>query len=142
MRQFNDPLIFDSSGTTSQVLSGTNVVSSSAVPLQYIEGFAVQAIFASADPTGSYAAATGLTGSVKLQACLDRATNVNTKYLGSNVGLTTWSDISGSTATIQISGSTSTIWNVASAYYPFFRVLFTGTAGLGSMSVRVSGKGA
>ena len=42
MRSFNDPLIFDPSGTTSQVLSGANVVSSSAVPLQFIEGFSVQ----------------------------------------------------------------------------------------------------
>lgn len=136
MRQFNDPLVFDASGTTNQVLSGTNVVSSSAVPLHFIEGFSVQAIFASA--TGNY----GLTGSVKLQASLDRATNVNAKYLGSNVGLTNWTDISGSTASIQVSGSTNTIWNVSQAYYPFFRIVFTGTAGSGSITVRVAGKGA
>lgn len=127
LRFFND-IIFDAVVVTGSITTG-----SSAVPLERIEGFSVQAIMAG---TGSV----GVTGSFKLQASLDRATNVNAK----NISLSNWTDVSGSSASIAVApnASHSVVWNVSQAYYPFVRVHYTNTAGSGSLTARVAGKGA
>jgi len=125
MRTFNDPL-FDA-----VPMSGSLTTGSSAVPLPFIEGFSVQALMTSIGPQG-------VTGTLKLQASLDRAPNINSK----NITLTNWTDISGSTATVQFSGSHSVVWNVADAYFPHVRLVYTNTGGSGSLTARIAGKGA
>lgn len=126
MRSPNDAII------VSVFVTGSVVTGSSAIPLTHLGGYSIQAIMSGSGPAG-------VTGSFKLQASLDRTPSVNAAV----INLTNWTDISGSSASIAVNPNTnhSVIWNVADAYYPHVRLLYTNTAGSGSLNARFAGKG-
>ena len=111
-------------------MTGTVSTGSQAIAVHSLSGYAIQVVM-----TSSVA---GVTGTLKLQASLDLAPKLNVP----NYSLDNWSDVSGSTVPIQFLGSSSTLYNVSDVYYPHVRLVYTNTAGSGSISARFAGKGA
>lgn len=112
-------------------MSSTTTTASLPIDVIDLEGYSIQATF------GTLAAA-GVTGSFKLQASCDRADQRS----AANVVVSNWTDVSGSTQAVMTSGSSNSVmWNVSGVYYPWLRLVYTNTAGSGSLSARFSGKG-
>lgn len=132
MRVINgDLLISGSLGDQRGNMNGAATLNSAPFALHHLQGYSVQASYGTIG-------ASGVTGSFKLQASNDRST---TNFTNPNQQLTNWTDITGTTQAIQASGSNNTVmWNVGGAYYSFVRLVYTNTAGSGSLDVRISGK--
>lgn len=78
-----------------------------------------------------------LVGTLKLQASNNAfADNVNNNEASDAV----WVDIPGSSQSV--SGTGNFMWNVESAYYRAFRVVWTRTSGTGTFDIQIYAKGA
>ena len=132
MRTFNH-LIFNNVSMSGSVTTG-----SAPVRLERIEGYACQAVMTSATSSGGFVVGTGVTGTLKLQASCDPVALPHTPV---DV-VTNWTDISGSSNSVQFSGSLSVVWNASQVYYNYVRLVYVGTNGSGSISARFVGKGA
>jgi len=92
-------------------ISGTGVVTSAAIPLDLLIGYAVVLT-----TTGA------ATGSAKLQATVD--------------GLV-WVDLpdTGATANATVSGAGDKLWNVSDAFYKAVRIIYTNASNSGTLSI-------
>lgn len=89
-------------------------------------GYSVQAVWSGGSPVGNF----------KLQCSND---DVQLNSDGTFVAPTNWDDISGTT--VAAGGATgSNTWNVISAYYRFFRLVYTRSSDTGTLNVRVQSK--
>ena len=103
-------------------------VTSSAITLENIFGYAIQVVF-----TGSPV------GSLKLQASCDQGSNpINASAIGA--GITNWNDIAGTTVAISSAGLT--LYNMDAQYYKWVRIVYTPDSGTGTVSARINSKGA
>jgi hypothetical protein len=114
---------------TNAAMTGTTTVESAPIPLEQIFGYAVQAVW-----TGTP------NGSLKLQASCDAPGRDNQTSNGGPDDVTNWTDIAGSTLAITgVAGNY--MYNVTDAFYRYFRVVYTNTSGVGSLSVKAVVKG-
>lgn len=103
-------------------------ITSNAISLESIYGFAMQAVF-----TGTP------TGTLKLQASCDPGSNpINASAIGS--GITNWTDVANSSTAISAAGTV--LYNIDAAYYKWVRIVYTASSGTSTLNVRFNGKGA
>lgn len=111
------------------LLSGGSMAGNlNSVPLnlEFAFGYAIQCEF-----TGSPV------GSLKLQGSNDAAPDANFQF--PNFAPTNWTDLSGTSTAVAAAGSV--MFNAASTYYRYVRVVYTFTSGTGSLSIVGNTKG-
>lgn len=118
MRILNDPLL--SAGDMSGSLN------SQPLNLEFAFGYSIQCVFTGAP-----------VGTLKLQGSNDAPPDANPNFI--NFAPTNWTDISGSSTAVAAAGSV--LFNAASVYYRYVRVVYTFTSGTGSLSIVGNTKG-
>lgn len=111
------------------LLSGGDMsgsLNSAPLNLEFAFGYAIQCEF-----TGSPV------GTIKLQGSNDSTPDANFQF--SNFAPTNWTDITGTSTAVTTNGSI--LFNAASVYYRWVRVVYTVTSGSGSLSVVGNTKG-
>lgn len=108
---------------------GVGTVTSAPIVVDQIWGYAVQAFW-----TGTPA------GTISLQASSESPPNQNQVSNGGPDNITIWDTIANSP--VVIAGAPgSYMWNVTTASYRYFQLVYVGTSGAGSLSAIVSLKG-
>ncbi len=106
-------------------MTGATTINSSAIPLEQIYGYAIQAVW-----TGTP------NGTIKLQASCDVPAQTPT-----TAGVpTNWTDIA-DTSTSIAGTSGNQLWNVNGCFYRYVRLTYTNTSSTGSLSALMSVKG-
>jgi len=80
----------------------------------------------------------GGTGTLKVQACNDHGAYTGTDP-ATATGLTNWVDVT--SATLTVTGDGVWMLNLSNQNYRWARVVYTRTAGSGTLNIRVNGKG-
>lgn len=80
-----------------------------------------------------------LNGTLKLQVSCDVGLDSGTGP-GGILNVTNWTDYAGSETTITADGTT--LWNVSQCAFKWIRVVYTRTAGTGTLTIRANAKGA
>lgn len=114
---------------TAAAMTGTTVVESAPIPVEQIFGYAVQAVW-----TGTP------NGSLVLQASCDAPLRDNQATNGGPDEVINWTEIAGSSYAI-VGAPGNYMWNVSDAFYRYFRLVYTNTSGVGSLSVKAVVKG-
>lgn len=113
--------------------SGDLSASFNSYPMR-VDMFTLAAIQATISGSGS------LNGTLKLQASNDAGVDLANNPVPSQVtGLSNWSDIAGTTQTVTVDGSS--MWNVADIGFRWLRVVYTKTAGTGTILIVGNAKG-
>lgn len=114
---------------TNGVMTGTNTVTSNAIPLDQIYGFAIQIVSSGTAE-----------GAVKLQASCDAPARQTQVSNGGPDEITDWTDIADSSILI-VTGDNNIMYNYNGCFYRAVRVVYTNTTGSGLMSAKLSVKG-
>ena len=117
------------------ILIDTDIIQ---IATSYANAIAGTEIDITGEGTGAHTAVVqdALAGTFKLQACNNPFTN--------NVNMTadplaTWVDVTGSSIAVTAAGSQ--FWNVSDAYYSAFRLVWTSTTGIGTVTSHILAKG-
>ncbi len=114
-------------------MSGSTVVTSSAVPVHNVDHYSAHFVVASSPGTTAY-----VTGTFKLQGSNQIVRGTPQRPLEA---VTNWFDITGASQAIVASGSANQVYfNVADACYMWVRSVYTNTAGSGSFVGWAAGK--
>lgn len=107
-------------------MAGTDVVVSDPIWIGHAGGYAIQAVW-SGTPTGSF----------KLQSSVDP----QEPRAGITPSISNWEDIPSATGSASGAAGMKT-WNIADAYYPWVRLVYTNASSTGTLtSVRFNTKG-
>lgn len=114
--------------SSSGAMASTNTITSNAIPVDQLWGFAIQAVW-----TGTP------TGTIKLQASSDSPVGDNAIADPSST-ITNWSDISNSSYSIT-GAAGNYMWNFSGCGFRFVRVSYTNASGSGTLTAKLSAKG-
>lgn len=113
---------------SSSAMTGTDTITSDAIPVDQLWGFAIQAVW-----TGTP------NGQLKLQASCDAPLRAGQVSDGDS-NVTNWVDVSDSFYTV--SGTAGNyMWNFASVGFRFVRLSYTNVSGTGELSAVLCAKG-
>jgi len=98
-------------------------ITSSMVSINQAFGFSIQGVMTGGPPTGT----------AKLQGSCDPFVDLT------GTGVTNWTDITGSSVAIAAAGTF--LYNVVDCEYNWVRLVYTRTAGSGTLNVRINVKG-
>lgn len=116
--------------TPNNTMTGTATISTNAIPVDQIYGFAIQAVW-----TGTSA------GTLKLQASSDPAPKSSNVSTGGPYAVTNWTDVTNSSTAV-VSGGGNFMWNFNGAFYNYVRLVYTNSSGTGAITAEICVKGA
>lgn len=115
---------------SSTSMTGTNVRTSQAIPIDQLWGFAIQVVW-TGTPTGTF----------KLQASCDAPAQETQTSNGGPYVITNWDDVTDSPYSVAGAAGSYT-WNVREPAYRFVRLVYTNASGSGTItSSKLSAKG-